>query len=461
MAQKIGIPKGTRDFNPEMVQKRNYILNIFRKHFKTFGFQPIETPSFENYDTLIGKYGKEGDRLIFKILNSGDYLKKANTAALLDKNTAELTRSISEKALRYDLTVPFARYVVMHQNQIVFPFKRYQIQTVWRADRPQKGRFREFCQCDADVLGGKSLWQEVELIQLYDTVFKDLCLEGVTIQLNHRKILSGIAEVFNFKIQLGDFMVALDKLTKIGIEGVKKELLQKGFKEKTIEKTLSLFSFEGTNVDKLSKLRQILSTSTIGLEGIADLEFICEKLEFLGLQTIELMVDITLARGLHYYTGTIFEVFAPKTVAMGAIGGGGRYDELTRIFGLENVEGIGISFGLDRIYMVMETLDLFPKQITSSLQVLFINFGEKETLYAMQIITQLRNCGIATDIYPKAIKVQKQMQYSHKRNISYVVMIGEEEIQNQTIIVKKMVDGSQKKLYSTEELLTFLNIDNR
>ena len=374
MAQKPSIPKGTRDFNPAQVAKRNYIFNTIRNSFETFGFQPIETPSFENSETLMGKYGNEGDRLIFKILNSGDYLAKVDEQAYTNKDSLTLTSNISEKALRYDLTVPFARYVVQHQNEIEFPFKRYQIQPVWRADRPQKGRFREFYQCDADVVGSKSLWQEVEFIHLYDTVFSALKLEGITIKINNRKILSGIAEVIGASEKLIDFTVALDKLDKIGEEKVKEEMLSKGISEEGISKLQPLFTLSGSFELQIESLKAILSASEDGTKGIEELVFINKAISQLGLKTATLQLDVTLARGLNYYTGAIFEVTAPKTVQMGSIGGGGRYDDLTGIFGLNNVSGVGISFGLDRIYLALEELGLFPDTVTKNIEVLCINF---------------------------------------------------------------------------------------
>src|SRR5690606_19028855 len=347
-------PKGTRDFNPEEVSRRNYIFNIIKETFSLYGFQPIETPSFENSETLMGKYGEEGDRLIFKILNSGDFLAKVDDKLYSEKDSNKITSKISEKALRYDLTVPFARYVVQHQNEITFPFKRYQIQPVWRADRPQKGRFREFFQCDADVVGSTSLWQEVEFVQLYDAVFNKLNLKGVTIKINNRKILSGIAETIGAEDKLIDFTVALDKLDKIGEEGVKKEMREKGISEDALQKLQPLFSLNGTASEQLKKLKALLSNSKIGIQGVEELEFISDNIETLGLQTASLHIDVTLARGLNYYTGAIFEVSAPKEVNMGSIGGGGRYDDLTGIFGLKDMSGVGISFGLDRIYLVLE-----------------------------------------------------------------------------------------------------------
>ncbi|MCO4823037.1 MAG: histidine--tRNA ligase [Flavobacteriaceae bacterium] len=446
MAQKPGIPKGTRDFNPEQVAKRNYIFNTIKSSFERFGFQPIETPSFENSETLMGKYGEEGDRLIFKILNSGDYLKKADEKSYADKNSTGLTKSISEKALRYDLTVPFARYVVQHQNDIEFPFKRYQIQPVWRADRPQKGRFREFFQCDADVVGSNSLWQEVEFVQLYDDVFSALKLDGVTIKINNRKILSGIAEVIGAKDKLIDFTVALDKLDKIGAERVKEEMLNKGISENGITILQPLFNLTGTFGDQIEKLKTILESSEEGQKGIEELEFINAGIEALGLKVAKLELDVTLARGLNYYTGAIFEVSAPQKVTMGSIGGGGRYDDLTGIFGLKNVSGVGISFGLDRIFLVLEELALFPKTIANVIDVLFINFGKDEALYSLKAIKSLREEGINAEIYPDAAKMKKQMNYANKRHINYVVLVGDSEMEAKTYTLKNMNSGNQEKL---------------
>lgn len=556
MAQKPSIPKGTRDFSPSEIAKRNYISDIIKNHFETFGYQPIETPSFENSDTLMGKYGDEGDRLIFKILNSGEYLESFTFTLLgffieyfqlviekfvqakiwdygkfledfkLNKNSKEFletlsqkrfsgekiksfidedfydsagsvqknrkqdivnivkyhrnlgafkgfskgeeelidkfavealgnyfirtthnktSKQFSEKALRYDLTVPFARYVVMHQNELDFPFKRYQIQPVWRADRPQKGRFREFFQCDADVVGSDSLLQEVELIQLYDAVFKDLKLEGVTIKLNNRKILSGIAEVIGAKHLLVDFTVALDKLDKIGEEGVKKEMLSKGISEAAIQKASPLFSMDGSNTDQLLILENMLEHSEEGSKGVEELRFILETITSLGIQSAKLTIDVTLARGLNYYTGAIFEVAAPEGVSMGSIGGGGRYDDLTGIFGLKDVSGVGISFGLDRIYLVLEELGLFPESVDKSLDVLCLNFGQKEGLAALKLTTVLRKSGIRADLYPSDAKIQKQFKYANNRNVPYVVLLGAEELEQQSFVVKNMASGEQKK----------------
>jgi|UniRef100_UPI004047B5E6 histidyl-tRNA synthetase len=440
---KPSIPKGTRDFSPTEIANRNYIFNTIKAAFETFGFQPIETPSFENSETLMGKYGEEGDRLIFKILNSGDYLNKVDDQTLANKNSAQLTSSISEKALRYDLTVPFARYVVQHQNEITFPFKRYQIQPVWRADRPQKGRFREFFQCDADVVGSDSLWQEVEFIQLYDTVFSKLSLVGTTIKINNRKILSGIAEVIGAKDKLIDFTVALDKLDKIGKDGVEKEMISKGITEEAIEKVSPLFNFFGSNVTKLDSLETMLKGSEEGLKGVEELRFVCSSIETLGLQTASLEVDVTLARGLNYYTGAIFEVSAPKGVSMGSIGGGGRYDDLTGIFGLSDVSGVGISFGLDRIYLVLEELGLFKVVELPKPKVLFINFGEREALYAMKAILALRKNNIKSELYPDDAKMKKQMNYANKREIPFVVMVGADEMAKNEFTLKDMKSGEQ------------------
>jgi len=446
MASKPSIPKGTRDFSPTEVAKRQYIMQIIKSNFEKFGFQPIETPSFENSDTLMGKYGEEGDRLIFKILNSGDYLTKANATHLENKDSTKLTSSISDKALRYDLTVPFARYVVQHQNDIEFPFKRYQIQPVWRADRPQKGRFREFFQCDADVVGSKSLWQEVELVQLYDTVFTALGLEGVTVKINNRKILSGIAEVIGASDKLIDFTVALDKLDKIGEDGVKKEMIEKGIDEAAIEKVQPLFNLTGTISEKIEKLSQLLAVSEEGMKGVEELRFICDNVIALGLSTAILDLDVTLARGLNYYTGAIFEVAPPKTVAMGSIGGGGRYDDLTGIFGLKNMSGVGISFGLDRIYLVIEELNLFPETVTATTKALFINYGDKASFYAMKAIKELRALGIKVELYPDNVKMAKQFQHADKRNIPFAVIAGENEIEANLYSLKNLVTGEQVSL---------------
>ena len=562
MAQKPSIPKGTRDFSPTEVAKRNYIFSTIKQVFEVYGFQPIETPAFENSSTLMGKYGEEGDRLIFKILNSGEYIKNLNykvseyilkvflffindfknknkkisfgvliqvlndelnvdlrnlkddkniddkiitprlikiifevfknnieefkeiinsynqiitykdlkekeRAFLFDKSiecfghwtafvqSKSVTKFISEKALRYDLTVPFARYVVQHQNDIEFPFKRYQMQPVWRADRPQKGRFREFYQCDADVVGSKSLWQEVEFVQLYDSVFSKLKLTGTTIKLNNRKILAGIAEIIGAKDKLIDFTVALDKLDKIGEEGVTKEMLSKGISEEAIKIMQPLFHFNGSNQEKLNQLEELLATSEEGLQGVKDLRFVVDNIETLGLQSAILELDVTLARGLNYYTGAIYEVSAPKGVKMGSIGGGGRYDDLTGIFGLKNVSGVGISFGLDRIYLVLEELNLFEEVELPKPKVLFVNFGEAEATYCMKALAELRTNNIKSELYPDSAKMKKQMNYANRRKIPYVVIVGSTEIENNNYTLKNMQTGNQQ-LCSLKELLEII-----
>ena len=440
---KPSIPKGTRDFSPTEVANRSYIMNVIKTTFETFGFQPIETPSFENSATLMGKYGEEGDRLIFKILNSGDYLAKSDETLLAEKNSLKLTPQISVKALRYDLTVPFARYVVQHQNEITFPFKRYQIQPVWRADRPQKGRFREFFQCDADVVGSKSLWQEVAFIQLYDTVFTKLRLVGTTIKINNRKILSGIAAVIGAQDKLIDFTVALDKLDKIGKEGVVKEMLSKGITEEAIEKVQPLFDFSGTNLENLTALESMLAGSEEGLKGVEELRFVIHSIAALGLATASLEVDVTLARGLNYYTGAIFEVAAPQGVKIGSIGGGGRYDDLTGVFGLKEVSGVGISFGLDRIYLVLEELDLFQAVALPKPKVLFLNFDAATALSNMQAIKKLRENGVKAEFYPdlgESNKAQKrQWKYVSNREIEYVVS----KVEKDVFVLKHMLSNEQ------------------
>ncbi|REG87409.1 histidyl-tRNA synthetase [Winogradskyella sediminis] len=565
MAQKPSIPKGTRDFNASDVAKRTYIMETIKEQFQIYGFQPIETPSFENSDTLMGKYGDEGDRLIFKILNSGDYLSKYKDSiiklilSVLKKNQEYLLKMkddiadeeilnfknittneirkiasseigkivievlgeekydnneeknddflniilkevstkgdyllkfiefnreelyieatkifekhsefidskylspyISEKALRYDLTVPFARYVVQHQNDIEFPFKRYQIQPVWRADRPQKGRFREFYQCDADVVGSKSLFQEVEFVQLYDAVFSALKLEGVTIKINNRKILSGIAEVIGAQDKLIDFTVALDKLDKIGEDKVKEEMRGKGISEDGITKLQPLFTLKGEFGEQIESLKSILSASEIGLKGIEELEFINTAISNLELKTAILQLDVTLARGLNYYTGAIFEVSAPHGVKMGSIGGGGRYDDLTGIFGLKDMSGVGISFGLDRIYLVLEELNLFPSTITESTKVLFINFGQDEAMFSLNAVTKLRQAQVKAELFPDAAvsgkQRKKQMNYANRRNIPFVVIMGEEELKSEMYTLKNMVSGEQQTV-NFDQLLSLL-----
>jgi histidyl-tRNA synthetase len=454
MSSKPSIPKGTRDFSAVELAKRNYVTQIIKHNFEHFGYQPLETPTFENYETLMGKYGDEGDRLIFKILNSGNFFFDKNTLNLptqieellqkdMDKLSKEeiislnqFTQKISEKALRYDLTVPFARYVVMNQNQLEFPFKRYQIQPVWRADRPQKGRFREFYQCDADVVGSQSLWQEVELVQLYDVVFSQLNLKNTEIKINNRKILSGLAEVIGAANQLIDFTVALDKLDKIGEDGVKKEMLEKGISEKALEKLQPLFQFTGNNIEKIAQLETMLSQSEIGKKGIEELRFICENIEKIGLLTSQLVIDVTLARGLNYYTGAIFEVVA-SGVAMGSIGGGGRYDDLTGIFGLKNMSGVGISFGLDRIVLVLEELQLFPENVNQFTEVLFFN-NDKDLVLIQKYIQELRKHHIKTEFYPDAVKTDKQFKYAEKKQITWVV----KNIENEILDAKNIKSGT-------------------
>jgi histidyl-tRNA synthetase len=444
VAQKPSLPKGTRDFSSQDVAKRTYITKILRESFEHFGFQPIETPSFERSETLMGKYGEEGDRLIFKILNSGDFLAKADQALLENRKSTQITSQISEKALRYDLTVPFARYVVQHQNELSFPFKRYQIQPVWRADRPQKGRFREFYQCDADVVGSQSLWQEVELILLYDRAFHALGLNGVTIHMNNRKILSGIAEVIGAADQLIDFTVALDKLDKIGRDRVEEEMRHKGISDEAISKLAPLFETQKDNASQLTSLDHLLRDSQVGKQGIEELRFVLDAINDLTLRASNLSINLTLARGLNYYTGAIFEVSAPEGIELGSIGGGGRYDDLTGIFGLKGMSGIGISFGLDRIYMVLEAMDLFPVHVMENTRVMFVNFGDVEAAYAMRALSDLRDAGISCELYPDAAKMGKQMAYADKRGIPFVVMAGSQEIQESNYTLKCLSDGEQK-----------------
>ena len=439
MAQKPSTPKGTRDFSPQIMLKRNYIMQVIKNAFQTFGYLPIETPSMENSFTLMGKYGEEGDRLIFKILNSGDYLKKVDLNSDLDSK--KMLPKISDKALRYDLTVPFARYVVQNQNDITFPFKRYQIQPVWRADRPQKGRFREFYQCDADVVGSRSLLYEVEFIQLYDKVFSELKIPTV-IKLNNRKVLSGIAEIIGAEDKLIDMTVAIDKLDKIGLDLVKEEMLQKGISDSAIKKIEPILIMEGDAIKKIATMRSVLASSDIGIEGIDEVQTVINKVLNLGLESADLDFDLTLARGLNYYTGSIFEVEA-KGVKIGSIGGGGRYDDLTGVFGLKDLPGIGISFGLDRIYLVLEELDVLPSLEADFTQVLFVNFGDKEADYCLKVLSELRKAGINSELYPDSAKMKKQMNYANKKSIPYVVLVGEDEMNSGLLSVKNMKDGSQ------------------
>lgn len=441
---KPSIPKGTRDFSSQEVAKRNYLKGVLQAAFESAGFLPIETPSFEKSATLLGKYGEEGDRLIFKILSNGEKLKKADLTALSENRLGAFSNSLSEKALRYDLTVPFARYVVQHQNELVFPFKRYQIQPVWRADRPQHGRFQEFFQCDADVVGSTSLWQEVELCQLYAKVFSQLGIQGATLKMNNRKVLAGIAEVIGAQDQLIDFTVALDKLDKIGFDGVVNELEAKGFSEQAIEKIQPLIELSGSAEERIDQLKNFLINSSTGLEGLEELSFVLEQLKALDVTAIELSVDVTLARGLNYYTGCIFEVAPPKDVKMGSIGGGGRYDDLTAGFGMKNMSGVGISFGFDRIYLVLEELELFPASVQNQTQVLCLNFGEATALATNKLVVQLREQGCRVEFYPEAAKMKKQLSYANQKDIPLVVLLGEEEFSRGEVVIKQMKTGEQQ-----------------
>lgn len=444
---KPNLAKGTRDFTADEVVKRKYIIQILQKNFELFGFQPLETPSFENLSTLTGKYGEEGDRLIFKILNSGDYASKAKEEDWNSRNSQKLTAQISDKALRYDLTVPFARFVAMNYGQLTFPYKRYQIQPVWRADRPQKGRFREFYQCDADVVGSESLWQEVELIQLYFKSFSDLQVPA-HIHINNRKILSGLAEFAGISEQLIDFTVALDKLDKIGREGVIKELREKGIPDFAIEKVSFLFETNRPSEETLQLLKKHFEGIETGIEGVEELEFVVQQCKNLGIAD-QLVFDITLARGLDYYTGAIFEVKAQQ-VEMGSVGGGGRYNNLTEVFGVQNIPGIGISFGLDRIYLVMQELHLFPENTVSKVQFLFTNYGEKETTEAIKVMTKLRDKNISCELYPEAVKLKKQFTYAEKKEIPFIIFYGEQEIKEGKISMKNMETGEQNTLTLNE-----------
>jgi histidyl-tRNA synthetase len=442
MSTKPSIPKGTRDFLPETMVKRNYIFTTIKSVFEKYGFMPIETPAMENRETLMGKYGEEGDRLIFRILDSGDGVKGADTQALAENNFARFANSVAGKALRYDLTVPFARFVVQNQNDLSFPFKRYQIQPVWRADRPQKGRYREFYQCDADVVGSDSLIYEVELIHIFDEVLSTLGFDDFSIKINNRKILSGIADVCGEANKLIDITVAIDKLDKIGIDGVIKELQERGVSEAAIQKINPLFSLNGSNEEKLSDLRSFLQDSEVGLKGIEELVWVFEQASALGIKKAKVEFDVTLARGLNYYTGAIFEVKA-NNVQMGSICGGGRYDDLTGLFGMKGMSGVGISFGADRIYDVMNELNLFPSSALASTKVMFINFGEAEQNASMKLAKQLREQNIACEVYPSAAKMQKQMQYANNRKIPFVVLIGSKEIESKEVTFKNMSSGEQ------------------
>ncbi len=441
---KPSIPKGTRDFTPQQVAQRNYLKSILTDCFQRFGFQPIETPSFEKRETLMGKYGEEGDRLIFKILNSGEKVKKADLAALEKNDLKQFSNSLSEKALRYDLTVPFARFVAQHQNELVFPFRRFQIQNVWRADRPQHGRFQEFTQCDADIVGEKSLYQEVEMLQLYDTVFTKLGLTGVTLKINNRKILAGIAALLDASDRLVPFTVSLDKLDKIGREGVEKELLGKGFDPEALARLAPLFELEGTADEKLNTLASLLETSEVGQEGIAEIQFILTQLKSNPLAAAE-DLNVTLARGLDYYTGLIVEVAAPEGVKMGSIGGGGRYDDLTSSFGLKDKSGIGISFGFDRIGLVLEELDLYPNTVHSPTQLLVSQFEPAANPWSLQLIHQLREAGMAAEFYPTTAKFKKQLSYANQKQIPWVVICAIQEFEQREFVLKNMTTGEESR----------------
>lgn len=452
-AQKPSIPKGTRDFLPEETIKRNYIFDTIKSVFKLYGFMPIETPSMEKLSTLMGKYGEEGDRLIFKILNSGSFASKTTDEDLLERNPVKLGNAFSEKALRYDLTVPFARFVVQHRNDIAFPFKRYQIQPVWRADKPQNGRYREFYQCDVDVVGSNSLLNEAELVQIIDTVFSKLGV-NILIKINNRKILTGIAEYIGHLDKIVDITVAIDKLDKQGLDSVNAELASKGLDSAAIDKLQPVILLQGAFAEKVSELKAILSGSEIGLQGIAEMEELYAYISALRIESA-LDFDLTLARGLNYYTGAIFEVKA-KDVQIGSITGGGRYDNLTGIFGLKDVSGVGVSFGAERIYDVMTQLDLFPKTAQDSTQVLFVNFGQKEQMQCLKLMKSLRSAGIACELYPDSAKMKKQMTYANNRNIPFVALIGEDEINSGKLTIKDMAKGEQKSLSvdETVELIT-------
>lgn len=447
---KPSIPKGTRDFSPAEMARRNYIFETIRSVFRKYGYQEIQTPTMENLDTLTGKYGDEGDKLIFKILNSGDFLSKVPLQKLALSNSQQLTSTISEKALRYDLTVPFARYVVMHQNDISFPFKRFQIQPVWRADRPQKGRYREFYQCDADVVGSDSLLNEAEFVLIYNEALRKLGLKDFTIKINNRKILSGIAEIIGKPELIVDMTVAIDKLDKIGFDGVTKELIARGFTEADIEKLKPVILLEGSNDSKIDKLKTVLTDSEIGLKGIEEIETIIAYLAFLRPEASVarppiLELDITLARGLNYYTGAIFEV-KTNEVAMGSIGGGGRYDDLTGMFGLKDLTGVGISFGADRIYDVMEELGLFPETSADSTLVMISNFDSMAERYALPLLQRLRDSGINSEIYPASAKLKKQLNYADAKKIPFVILLGSEEMESGNLTLKNMKSGEQQKL---------------
>ena len=453
MATKPSIPKGTRDFSPVEMAKRNYIFNTIREVFYRYGFQQIETPSMENLSTLMGKYGEEGDKLLFKIQNSGDYFSGLTDEELLSRNAVKLASKFCEKGLRYDLTVPFARYVVMHRDEITFPFKRFQIQPVWRADRPQKGRYREFYQCDADVVGSNSLLNEVELVQMIDAVFQKFGIR-VSIKINNRKILTGIAEIIGEADKIVDITVAIDKLDKIGLDNVNAELASKGIPQEAIDKLQPIILLSGSNEEKLATLKDVLAASETGLKGVEESEFILKTIAGLGIQS-EVELDLTLARGLNYYTGAIFEVKA-LDVQIGSISGGGRYDNLTGVFGMEGMSGVGISFGADRIYDVLNQLDLYPKEAVNGTQLLFVNFGEAEAAYVLPVLAQVRAAGIRAEIYPDAAKMKKQMSYANAKMVPFVAIVGENEMKEGKVMLKNMTSGEQS-LVTPEELVAAIN----
>lgn len=453
MATKPGIPKGTRDFSPVEMAKRNYIFNTIREVFYLYGFQQIETPSMENLSTLMGKYGEEGDKLLFKIQNSGDYFSGLTDGELLSRNAAKLASKFCEKGLRYDLTVPFARYVVMHRDEISFPFKRFQIQPVWRADRPQKGRYREFYQCDADVVGSNSLLNEVELVQMIDAVFSKFGIR-VSIKINNRKILTGIAEIIGEADKIVDITVAIDKLDKIGLENVNAELASKSIPQEAIDKLQPIILLSGSNEEKLETLKSVLAASETGLKGVEESEFILKTISTLGIKS-EVELDLTLARGLNYYTGAIFEVKA-LDVQIGSISGGGRYDNLTGVFGMDGMSGVGISFGADRIYDVLNQLDLYPEDASFGTQLLFVNFGEAEAAYVLPVLAKVRAAGIRAEIYPDSAKMKKQMSYANAKMIPFVAIVGENEMNEGKITLKNMATGEQS-LYTPEELVAALS----
>ena len=451
MAQKPSIPKGTRDFFPELMAQRNFIFDTIKTVFKLYGFQPIETPAMENLSTLMGKYGEEGDKLLFKILNSGDFASKVSDEVLQEKDSIKITNKISEKGLRYDLTVPFARFVVQNRNDLVFPFKRYQIQPVWRADRPQKGRYREFYQCDVDVIGSNSLLNEVELIQIVEEVYSRLNI-NVVLKLNNRKVLAGIAESIGAADRMIDITVAIDKLDKIGLAKVNEELISKGIAEESVAKLQPILALSGTNEEKLEQISKTIASSETGMKGIEELKTIFKYLNDLNV-ALPVELDLTLARGLNYYTGAIFEVKA-LDVEIGSITGGGRYDDLTGIFGLPDMSGVGISFGADRIYDVMTQLNLFPEEASAASQIMFVNFGPTEENFILPIVAKLRKAGISCEIYPEAAKMKKQMTYANRKAIPFVILAGTQEIENKTVTVKNMLKGSQEDI-SINTIVTY------